>query len=39
LSPADAGRAVIGAIEKIRPAAKDQLELLGMHSWGADPYG
>ena len=38
LSPADAGRAVIGAIEKIRPAAKDQLELLGMHSWGADPY-
>jgi len=38
LSPADAGRAVIGAIEKIRPAAKGQLELLGMHSWGADPY-
>ena len=38
LSPADAGRAVIAAIEKIRPAAKGQLELLGMHSWGADPY-
>jgi len=38
LSPADAGRAVIGAIEKIRPAAKGQLEVLGMHSWGADPY-
>ena len=38
LSPTDAGRAVIGAIEKIRPAAKGQLEVLGMHSWGADPY-
>ncbi len=38
LSPADAGRAVIAAIEKIRPAAKGQLEVLGMHSWGADPY-
>jgi monoamine oxidase len=38
LSPADAGRAVIAAIENIRPAAKGQLELLGMHSWGADPY-
>ena len=38
LSPADAGRAVIAAVEKMRPAAKGQLELLGMHSWGADPY-
>ncbi len=38
LAPADAGRAVIAAIEKIRPAAKGQLEVLGMHSWGADPY-
>jgi monoamine oxidase len=38
LPPADAGRAVIAAIEEIRPAAKGQLELLGMHSWGADPY-
>jgi monoamine oxidase len=38
MSPADAGRAVIAAIEKIRPAAKGQLEVLGMHSWGADPY-
>ena len=38
LSSADAGRAVIAAVEKIRPAAKGQLELLGMHSWGADPY-
>jgi monoamine oxidase len=38
LSPADAGRAVIAAIERIRPAAEGQLEVLGMHSWGADPY-
>jgi monoamine oxidase len=38
LSPADAGRAVIAAIEKIRPSAKGQLEVLGMHSWGNDAY-
>jgi monoamine oxidase len=38
LSPADAGRTVIAAIEKIRPAAKGQLEVLGSHSWGRDPY-
>jgi monoamine oxidase len=38
LSPADAGRTVIAAIEKIRPAAKGQLEVLGLHSWGRDPY-
>ena len=37
-SPADAGGAVIAAIEAVRPAAKDQLELIGLHSWGADPY-
>jgi monoamine oxidase len=36
--PADAGRAVIAAIERIRPAAKGQLELLGSHSWGGDPH-
>jgi monoamine oxidase len=29
---------VIAAIEKIRPAAKGQLEVLGSHSWGRDPY-
>ena len=34
----DAGRAVIAAIETLRPAAKGQLELIGMHSWGADAY-
>ncbi len=38
LSEADAGRAVIAAIEKIRPAAAGQLEVLGLHSWGADPF-
>ena len=34
----DAGRAVLAAIETLRPAARGQLELIGMQSWGADPY-
>jgi monoamine oxidase len=38
LAPADAGRAVIAAIEEVRPAAKGQLELIGQVSWGNDPY-
>jgi len=38
LPPADVGRAVIAAIETVRPAAKGQLEPIGLHSWGADPY-
>jgi monoamine oxidase len=38
LPPADAGRAVIAAIETLRPSAKGQLELIGMHSWGADVH-
>jgi len=38
LPPADAGRLVIDEIEAIRPAAKGQLEFLGMQSWGADPF-
>jgi monoamine oxidase len=38
MAPAAAGRAVIAAIETLRPAAKNQLELIGMHSWGADPH-
>ena len=38
LPPADAGRAVIAAIETLRPSARGQLELVGMHSWGADAY-
>jgi monoamine oxidase len=38
LAPADAGRAVLAAIETLRPAARGQLELIGMQSWGADAY-
>jgi monoamine oxidase len=34
----DAGRAVLAAIETLRPAARDQLELIGLQSWGADAY-
>ena len=35
---AAAGAAVIAAIESLRPAAKGQLELIGLHSWGADAH-
>ena len=38
LPPADASRLVIDEIEAIRPAAKGQLELLGIKSWGTDPF-
>jgi monoamine oxidase len=38
LDDAAAGRAVIDEIERIRPAARGQLELLGAKSWGNDPY-
>ena len=38
LPAADVGNAVIDAIERIRPAAAGQLELIGLHSWSADPY-
>jgi monoamine oxidase len=38
LPTADAGRAVLSVIETLRPAARDQLELIGMQSWGADAY-
>lgn len=38
MPPAEAGRAVIAAIETLRPAARNQLELIGMHSWGADAH-
>jgi monoamine oxidase len=38
LSREDAGRAVVAAIETLRPAARDQLEVIGMHSWGADVH-
>ena len=37
-SPAEAGRAVLTAIETLRPAARGQLELIGMQSWGADAF-
>ena len=36
--PADEiGRRVIADIERIRPAARGQLELLGVYSWGSGP--
>lgn len=38
LGAANAGRAVVAAIEEVRPAARGQLEVLGLHSWGADAY-
>jgi monoamine oxidase len=38
LGDAEAGRQVIAAIERIRPAARGQLELIGVQSWGRDPY-
>jgi len=37
LRPGEAGRAVIAEIERIRPAAKGQLEWIGQQSWGSDP--
>ena len=38
LSEAEAGRRVIDAITAIRPAARGQLEFIGLHSWGGDPW-
>jgi monoamine oxidase len=38
LDPGESGRRVIEAIERIRPAAKGQLELIGQQAWGKDPY-
>jgi monoamine oxidase len=38
LSEAEAGKQVIGAIERLRPAARGQLELIGLKDWGTDPY-
>ena len=38
LPPAEIGRRVIADIERIRPAARGRLEVLGACSWGADPY-
>lgn len=38
MSEADAGREVVAAIERIRPAARGKLEVVGLKSWGSDPY-
>ena len=38
LGPQAAGKRIIAAIEKIRPAARGNLEVGGMHSWGQDPF-
>ena len=38
LPAAEAGRVVREAVEAVRPAAKDQLELVGVKSWGRDPF-
>lgn len=38
LPVAEAGRRVIAVIEAIRPAARGQLETIGIQSWGSDPY-
>lgn len=35
---ADAGRLVIEAIERLRPAARGALELAAVHSWERDPH-
>ena len=38
LPEAEAGRAVREAIEAVRPAARGQLEFLGLRAWGRDPF-
>jgi monoamine oxidase len=38
LSSEEAGRQTIATIEQIRPAARGQLECIGLQSWGNDPY-
>ena len=38
LPEADAGRLVLDAIEAVRPAAKGQLEFVGLKTWGRDPF-
>jgi monoamine oxidase len=38
LSAAEVGRRVIADVERIRPAARGKLELVGVQAWGADPY-
>jgi monoamine oxidase len=38
LAPAEAVRAVLREIERIRPAARGALEPVAIHSWMRDPY-
>ena len=38
LGAADAGRAVIAELERLRPAAKGALEVAKVRSWATDPY-
>ena len=38
LAEAEAGQRVIAAIERLRPAARGQLKLIGLKSCGGDPY-
>jgi len=38
LSDREAGAQVIQAIEAIRPAARGQLDLIGLKAWGSDPF-
>ena len=38
LPEAEAGRLVLDAIEAVRPAARGQLEFVGLKSWGRDPF-
>ena len=38
LPDAEAGRAVCEAIEAARPAARGQLEFVGLRAWGRDPF-
>ncbi|MCB1624502.1 MAG: FAD-dependent oxidoreductase [Pseudomonadales bacterium] len=35
---ADARKLIVGELEKMRPAAKGQLEVAAVQSWGMDPY-
>ena len=38
LPEAEAGRLVVDSIEAVRPAAKGQLEFVGLRAWGRDPF-
>jgi monoamine oxidase len=38
LGPEEAGRRMIAEYEAARPAARGQLRLAALHSWGRDPY-